>query len=89
METLHKRRTSGAASSDFFKGCLHDTRNEIDPSRNLNRRTPKVNSHHKRNPIYITFNCADDPRKTARSAKTNHSCFDEINTCADVSFRMI
>ena len=29
------------------------------------------------------------PRKTAYSAKANYSCFDEINTCADVSFRMI
>ena len=90
METLLRRRTSGAASSDFFKGCLHETRNEIDPRRNLN--APQ------KDPIYITFNYArneikfcfgDGPKKTAHSAKTSHSCFDEINACADVSFRMI
>ena len=31
----------------------------------------------------------DGPRKTAHSAKPNHSCFDEINACPDVSFHMI
>ena len=29
------------------------------------------------------------PRKTAHSGKANHSCFDEVNACADVCFRMI
>ena len=54
--------------------------------------------HHKRNPIYITFNCGrnemklcfgDGPKKPAHSAKTSRSGFDEINACADASFRMI
>ena len=54
--------------------------------------------HHKRNPIYITFNCGqnkikfcfgDGPKKPANSAKTSHSCFDEINAYADVSFHLI
>ena len=36
VETLLRRRTSGATSSDFFKGCLHEIRNALDPRRNLN-----------------------------------------------------
>ena len=31
----------------------------------------------------------DSPKNPAHSAKTSRSCFDEINACADASFRMI
>ena len=37
----------------------------------------------------MKFCFRDGSRKTVHSAKANHSCFDEINACADVSFRMI
>ena len=37
----------------------------------------------------MKFCFGDGSKKTAHSAKTCHSCFDEINACANVSFRMI
>ena len=55
-------------------------------------------THDKRNSAYITFHCGRNemkfrfgvgPRKTANSVKVNHSCFHEINACADVSFGMV
>ena len=57
-----------------------------------------IETYRKKNPICITFKCgrnemkfcfAECSKKKADSAKTSHSCFDEINACADVSFRMI
>ena len=37
----------------------------------------------------MKFRFGGGPRKTVHSAKVNHSRFDEINACADASFRMI
>ena len=58
----------------------------------------EISTSHKRNSIYIIFYCGRNkmkirfgscPRNMAHSIRTNHSCFDKINACADVSFRMI
>ena len=55
-------------------------------------------THHKRNSVYIAFHCGQNEmkfrfrvgsRKTVYSGKANHFCFDEISSCADVSFHMI
>ena len=68
---------------NLIRRCLHETQNEICP---------------KRNSVYFTFRCGriemkfryrGDPKKTAHSVKTNNFCFDEINTCTDVSFHIV
>ena len=67
-------------------------RSEIKSTRNW------VLTHPERNSLYITFYCGQNetkfgygagPRKTDHSVKASHPCLDEINACADVSFRMI
>ena len=58
----------------------------------------EISTGHKRNSVCITFHCGwneikfrsrGGPRNTAHLVRPNHSCFDEINACPDVSFRMI
>ena len=59
----------------------------------------EISTHYKRNYVYITFHCGAKwneisfrgwfDKKTAHPVKVNSSCFDEINVCVDVSFRMI
>ena len=53
----------------------------------------ETSNHHKRNSVYITFHYGRNgvgvsPSRTVHSVKANHSCFDEINRCPDVYFRM-
>ena len=62
----------------------------------------EISTHHKRNSVYITFQCGRNEmkfrfdggtRKTTHSVKTNRFCFDDINVCADIfdmiSFRVV
>ena len=58
----------------------------------------EILTHHKKNAVSITFHCGRNkmkfcfgggPTKTAYSIKTNHFCFNERNTCADVFFLVI
>ena len=37
----------------------------------------------------MKFRFGGGPRGIANSVRDNHSCFDEINTCADVSFPVV
>ena len=57
----------------------------------------EISTRHKRNFVYTTFYCGENemkirfgggPRKMTYSIN-HHSCFDEINTCADVFFAVI
>ena len=71
--------------SQFLRGCLRETQNEI-------------STHYKKNFVYITFHYGRNEmifrfgaglRTTTHPVKANHPFFDEINACADVSFYMI